>query len=69
MTNQKPVPAMKRYPIKRMDRKTFSLPILLIREIERVAEIDYGSNDSALVTQVLCEALNVPLPEERAEAA
>lgn len=56
---------MKRYPIKRMDRKTFSLPITLIREIERVAEVDYGSNDSALVTRVLCEALNVPMPAEK----
>ena len=59
----------KRYPVKRMDRKTFSLPIALIREIERVAEVDYGSNDSALVTQILCEALDVPMPEERTEVA
>lgn len=68
MTKTTNYPA-KRYPVKRMDRKTFSLPIALIREIERVAEVDYGSNDSALVTQILCEALDVPMPEERAEAA
>jgi hypothetical protein len=43
---------------------SFYIPIALSREIERLANLDYGGNQSALVTEKLSTALGIPLPEE-----
>jgi hypothetical protein len=43
---------------------SFYIPITLSHEIERLANMDYGGNKSALVTEKLANALGIPLPEE-----